>query len=144
MNFQRSHRENEPGYNGPYSLQSRFQNTTLAYTESVIQAFDVRQLSQKTRFKLNTDVGRATAQAVSRRLSMAAARVRSRVRSCGNCDGQSGTGAGLLRLILFPLTILIPPNAQQSSSSSIIRGWFNRANSGRRTKWTQSHPTQSN
>jgi hypothetical protein len=38
-----------------------------------------------------------------------------------------------------PLTILIPPTVLHSSS--IIRRWYNRPTSGRRTKWTQSHPT---
>jgi hypothetical protein len=80
-----------------------------------------------------------TAQAISRRLPTAAARVRAHVRSCGICGGQSGTGAGFLRLRLFPLPILIPPIARRSSST--IRGWYNAPISGRRTKWTQSHPT---
>jgi hypothetical protein len=39
----------------------------------------------------------------------------------------------------FPLPILIPLIAPQSPSS-IIWGWYNRPISGRRTKWTQSHP----
>jgi hypothetical protein len=84
--------------------------------------------------------GRATAQAVSHRTPNAAARVRARVRSWGIYDGQSGPGAGFLRVLRFPLPILIPPTARQSSSS-IIRGWYNRPISGRSTKWTQSpHP----
>jgi hypothetical protein len=82
---------------------------------------------------------RAIAQAVSRRLSTAAARVRAKVRSCEICGGKSGTGAGFLRVLWFPLPILIPPTAPHLSS--IIRGWYNRPVSGRRTKWTQSHPT---
>jgi hypothetical protein len=86
--------------------------------------------------------GRAIAQTVSRWLPTAAARVRSQVSSCGICGEQSGTGAGLLRVLLFPLPILIPPTAPYSAS--IIRGWYNRPNSGQRTKWTQSHPTQGN
>jgi hypothetical protein len=81
-------------------------------------------------------LGRAIAQAVSRRLPTATARVRAQVRSCGICGGRSGTGAGSLR---FPLPILIPPTVPHSSS--IIRGWYNRPVSGRRTK---SHSTPRN
>jgi hypothetical protein len=83
--------------------------------------------------------GRAIAQAVSRWLPTVAARVRDRIMSCGICGGQSGTGAGFLRVLWSPLPIRIPPIAPQSSSS-IIRGWYNRLISGQRSKWTQSHP----
>jgi hypothetical protein len=38
------------------------------------------------------------------------------------------------------LPFLFPPSAPHSSSS-IIWSWYNRPVSGRRTKWTQSHPT---
>jgi hypothetical protein len=41
----------------------------------------------------------------------------------------------------------IPPTASYSSSSpssSIIRGGYNRPNSSRCTKWSQSHPTPRN
>jgi hypothetical protein len=74
--------------------------------------------------------GRVIAQAVSRRLPTAATRL-------------CGTGAGFLRVLRFPLPIIIPPIAPHSSSS-IIRGWYNRPNSARRTKWTHSHPTPRN
>jgi hypothetical protein len=83
----------------------------------------------------NTLKGRAIAQAVSHRLPIAAARVRAQVKSCGICGGQSGTGAGFLQVLRCSLTILIPPTAPQLSSS-IIRGWYHRPISGRRTKWT--------
>jgi hypothetical protein len=86
--------------------------------------------------------GRDIAQAVSRRLPTAAARVRAQVRSYGVCGGQSGTGAGFHRVFRFHLPLHIPPTAPHSSS--IIWGWYNRPISGRRTKWTQSRPTPRN
>jgi hypothetical protein len=52
-------------------------------------------------------VSRAVAQAVSRWLPTAAARVRVRA-AYGVCGGQRGTGAGILRVLRFPLPI-IPP-----------------------------------
>jgi hypothetical protein len=48
-----------------------------------------------------------------------------RIWSSGICGGQSGTGAGFLRVLRFPLPIFIPPIAPQSPSS-IIWGWYNR------------------
>jgi hypothetical protein len=74
---------------------------------------------------LSPSSGRAIAQAVSRWLSTAAARVRDRVWSCGICGGQSGAGAGFLRVLRFPLPIFIPLISPQSPSS-IIWGWYNR------------------
>jgi hypothetical protein len=74
--------------------------------------------------ELERNSGRAIAQAVSRWLSTAAARVRSRVSSSGICGGQSGAGAGFLRVLRFPLPIFIPPIAPQSPSP--IWGWYNR------------------
>jgi hypothetical protein len=64
--------------------------------------------------------GHAVAQVVSRRLSTAAVRIRDRVKSFGICDGQSGAGAGFLRVLRFSLP-LKPPTAPHSSS--LIRGW---------------------
>jgi hypothetical protein len=90
----------------------------------------------KQRWELTCTTGRAIAQAVSSRLPTAAARVRSQVGSCGIC-GQSGTGAGFLRVLRFPLPILISTTAPYSS---ILRGWYNRPTSGRRTKWTLTPP----
>jgi hypothetical protein len=51
---------------------------------------------------IRTMVGRATAQAVSRRLPTAAPGVRAQVRSCGICGGQCGTMTGFLRVLRFP------------------------------------------
>jgi hypothetical protein len=80
---------------------------------------------------------------VNHRLPTAASRVRNQVMSCGIYGGQSGTGAGFLLVLRFPLPILIPPTAPHSSSS-VIRGWYNRPVNGRRSKWTQSHLTPRN
>jgi hypothetical protein len=79
--------------------------------------------SKKTRQRIQ--FGRAIAQAVSHWLPTVAARVRARVRSCGIYGGQSGTGAGFLQVVRFPLPILIPPVVPQSPSS-VIWGWYNR------------------
>jgi hypothetical protein len=76
-------------------------------------------------FSYEQSLSRAIAQAVSRWVPTAAARVRARVWSCGICGGQSGAGAGFLRLRRFPLPIFIPPIAPQSPSS-IIWGLYNR------------------
>jgi hypothetical protein len=62
--------------------------------------------------------GCAVAQAVSRWLPTAVARVRVQA-ACGVCGGQSDTGAGFLRLLRFPLPIIIP---QISLSSSLSPG----------------------
>jgi hypothetical protein len=51
--------------------------------------------------------GFAVAEAVSRWLPTAAARVHVRV-TCRFCGGQRGNGAGFLRVLRFPLPI-IPP-----------------------------------
>jgi hypothetical protein len=80
-----------------------------------------------TKLQSNIQQGRAIAQGVSRLLPTAAARVRSQVRSYGICGGQIGTGAGLHRVLRFPLQILILPTAPQSSLSPssiiIIKQW---------------------
>jgi hypothetical protein len=68
--------------------------------------------------------GHAIAQAVSRWLPTVAARVRSQVWSSGICGGQSGAGAGFLRVLRFPLPIFIPPIAPQSPLP-IIWGRYN-------------------
>jgi hypothetical protein len=59
---------------------------------------------------------RAIAQAVSRWLLTAAARVRARVWSNGICGGQNGSGAGFLRVLRFPLPIFVPPDSPSSQS----------------------------
>jgi hypothetical protein len=66
-----------------------------------------KEIRRKERKKERKKLGRAVAQAVSLWLPTAAARVRVRT-ACGFCGGQSGTGAGFLRVPRFPLPI-IPP-----------------------------------
>jgi hypothetical protein len=59
----------------------------------------------------------AVVQAVRRWRPTAAVRVPTRVWSSGICGGQSGGGAGILRVLRFPLPIFIPPNSPSSQSS---------------------------
>jgi hypothetical protein len=58
--------------------------------------------------------GRAIAQAVSRWLPTAVARVQTLAWSSGICGGQSGAGVGFLRVLRFPLPIFIPQNSPSS------------------------------
>jgi hypothetical protein len=60
--------------------------------------------------------GRGIAQAVSRWLPIAAARIQTRVWSSGICGGQNGAGAGFLRVLRYPLPTFIPPIDPQSPS----------------------------
>jgi hypothetical protein len=53
-------------------------------------------------------------EAVSRWLPTSAARVRARVWSSVSYGGQSGAGAGFLRVLRFPLPIFIPPHSPSS------------------------------
>jgi hypothetical protein len=62
--------------------------------------------------EINSAIGGAVAQAISRWLPTAAGRVRVRA-ACGVCGGQRGTGAGFLRVLRFPLPI-IPPLSPSS------------------------------
>jgi hypothetical protein len=60
-------------------------------------------------------LGRAVAEVVSRWLPTAAGQVQSRVWSSGICGGQSGVGAGFLRVLRFPLPFIpqISPSSGQ-------------------------------
>jgi hypothetical protein len=53
---------------------------------------------------------RTIAQTVSRRLPTAASRVRARVKKCGICGGQRGSGAGFLLMLRFSLPLIHPSN----------------------------------
>jgi hypothetical protein len=81
------------------------------------------------KFSYYPQIGHGIAQAVSHWLPTAAAWVRAQLKSCAIRGGQSGAGASFLRGLRFPLLILIPPTAPHSSSS-IIRGWYNRPING--------------
>jgi hypothetical protein len=63
---------------------------------------------------MNLVNGLDIALAISRRFPRAVARVRSQVRSCRICGGQSDTGISFRRVFRFPLPILIPRNAPYS------------------------------
>jgi hypothetical protein len=64
--------------------------------------------------KSNIMQGGAIAQVVISSLPTAATWVRSQFMSCGICGVQSGTGAGLIRVLRYPVSIFIPPSDQYS------------------------------
>jgi hypothetical protein len=69
---------------------------------------------------------RAMAQAVSHWLATEAAWVRAPVWSSGICGGQSGAGAGFLRVLLFPLPNFVPsdsPSTQSPGACTIGQKW---------------------
>jgi hypothetical protein len=70
-------------------------------------------------FSNTVTVSRAVTEAVSRWLLTAAARVQFRVWSSGICGGQSGVGAGFLRVLRFPLPF-IPPYSPSSHSLGAV------------------------
>jgi hypothetical protein len=84
--------------------------------------------------------GCTIAQAVSHWLPTAVAHVRAWVWSHEICGGQSGAGAGLFRVLWFPLPIFIPPTAPQSPSF-IIWHWNNRPVVAAVPSGLTSHPT---
>jgi hypothetical protein len=56
-------------------------------------------------------LGRVIVQGTIRRVPIEAERVRTQVRSCEIYGGKSGTEAGFLRVLQFPLPILISQTA---------------------------------
>jgi hypothetical protein len=86
---------------------------TTAYIKSSQSSLEVaRWQLPKADIPLTQGSGRAVAQAVSHWFPTVAARVRVRA-ARGVCGGQSGTGAGFLRVFQFPLSI-IPPISPSS------------------------------
>jgi hypothetical protein len=111
----------------------------IKYLEHFISKDIPRIFSYEDGTSVSMLVGRAIAQEVSHRLCTAAARIQGRVRSCGICGGQSGTGAGFLRVLRFPLELalhrLLHNHRHLSSGAGTIRQPVARS-----AKWTQSHP----
>jgi hypothetical protein len=71
-----------------------------------------------TSLSVTQAVGRIVAQAVSRRPFTAEFRVRSRVRPCGICGGQSGIGAGF-----SPSTLVFPCQFHSTAAQLHFRHW---------------------
>jgi hypothetical protein len=131
---------NIPGGKGRPAREA--DNFTVIYESAVRRMWEPRRLrtlwtstacfsESFTFLRWHLNQGRAIAQAVSRRLP-------ARVRPCGICGCQRGTRVGFLRVLRFSMSICIPRISPQSSC--VIWDWYNGPNSGRSTKWTQSHP----
>jgi hypothetical protein len=84
-------------------------HTTLVISNILPHIIPTWQLCSEV---LRWKQGHAIAQAVSRCLPTAAARVHVRA-ACGVHGGRSGTGAGFVRVLRFPLPI-IPPISPSS------------------------------
>jgi hypothetical protein len=97
------------GSGGPWASEtSRFPHVV---DNRLTNCGEVFSLKRRAPFTLR----KGCAQTVGSRLPTAEDRVLALVRSCGICSGQCGTGADVLRVLLFPLPI-IPPTAPHSSS----------------------------
>jgi hypothetical protein len=87
--------------------------TLFSNTLTLCFSLDVRDQVSDTK-------GRSIAEAVSLRLPTAPAPVQARVWSSGICGGQSGAGAGFLRVLRFPLPF-IPPTSPSSHSPGQVQ-----------------------
>jgi hypothetical protein len=76
---------------------------------------------EKVNRSLGYSVGRSTAKEFSRRLPTTEARLRSQVKSCGICGGQSGTGVRFFRVLRFPLPFLIAHTAPYSHNPGLVQ-----------------------
>jgi hypothetical protein len=113
----------------------------ICYISTNVFVFSLRSRSRILWVSISVGNGRSVARAVSLWLPTTAGRVRAKVRTYGICGGQSGAGARFLRVLRFPLPIFIPLTASHTSSS-IIRGWYNRQISD--VPSGLSHPTGRN
>jgi hypothetical protein len=126
LNFDRFHKRSFWNWNTKFSSRWHIHFTQLS-------RYEHRAVT------LNTDGifyqyfrGHTIAPAVSCWLPTAA----DRVWSSGIC----GAGAGILRVLQFPLSVFITPIASQSPLP-IIWGWYNRPEVAA-VQWTWSHPTR--
>jgi hypothetical protein len=90
-------------------------------------------MSSRVRYEQHGLLNLCNSSGVIRRLRTVAARVRDQVNSWVICVRQSGPGAGYLRVLKFPLPILIPQSAPQSCT--MVWGWWNRPVSQSVSQW---------
>jgi hypothetical protein len=88
------------------TLNVLWQKSRVNFINIIIELERIKFYSGKSLIRIQWN-GRTIAQAVIYRFPIAAARDRTQVRLCGIRGGQNNTGESLLRILRFPLPILI-------------------------------------
>jgi hypothetical protein len=107
----------------PFSLVDR---NTWRYIQKIeLFTTNPSKIRQFQHYTPSCRQGRAVAQAVSRQLPTAAARVRARFKSYGIFGGQRGYGTGFLLVLLFLLPIILPIAPHSWTSNGLSNSGLN-------------------
>jgi hypothetical protein len=83
------------------NLNALWEKSLFNFIDQIIEPEHIQFYLEKSLIRIQWNC-RAIAQAVSRRLATAAARVKTQIRLCGICCGQNGTGTVFFEYFSFP------------------------------------------